>query len=137
MRQKVGEAKDAPASGNPATAPEASSRSVEDLRYILKKFRRAMGGAGNPGCIGAEAALRAGWVISSGTVEGQGDEIFHVFMLTNGALFYFSGEIVEPIEFTGKWILGDSIPELEAKIPHTVAGILAQHGLDWPDSPQL
>lgn len=113
-------------------ASDEKLRTVDELRAILKKFRRAMGSIGNPGTIEAEVALRAGWIISSGTVEGQGDEVFHVFMLTNGAVFYFSGDPTPPIEFTGKWFLGDSIPALEAKIPDTVAKIMAEHGAEWP-----
>lgn len=134
MRARIAAAKEnlgAPA-GSDTSASDEKLRTVDELRAILKKFRRAMGSIGNPGTIEAEVALRAGWIISSGTVEGQGDEVFHVFMLTNGAVFYFSGDPTPPIEFTGKWFLGDSIPALEAKIPDTVAKIMAEHGAEWP-----
>ncbi|MEX2551920.1 MAG: hypothetical protein WD627_02820 [Actinomycetota bacterium] len=134
MRAKIAAAKErlgAPA-GSDTPAWNEKLRTVDELRAILKKFRRAMGSIGNPGTIEAEVALRAGWIISSGAVEGQGDEVFHVFMLTNGAIFYFSGDPSPPIEFTGKWFLGDSIPALEAKIPDTVAKIMAEHGAKWP-----
>lgn len=140
MSGKVAAARDLLAGGEeipPSTAPETAVQGPDELREILKKFRRAMGLIGNPGTLEAEVALRAGWVIASGTVEGYGDEVFHVFMLTNGALFYFSGELEGPVDFTGRWVLGDSIPALEAKIPDTVAGIMARHGADWPSSPQL
>lgn len=132
MRAKLAAAKERLAAPTESDPVDDKVRSTEELREILKKFRRAMGSVGNPGVIEAEVALRAGWIISSGTVEGQGDEIFHVFMLTNGAIFYFSGDPTPPIEFTGKWFLGDSIPALEAKIPDTVASIMAEHGADWP-----
>jgi hypothetical protein len=142
MREKIAAAKErlgAPPDSDPAPAapPGEKVHGVDELRAILKKFRRAMGSAGNPGAIEAEGALRSGWIISSGAVEGYGDEVFHVFMLTNGAIFYFSGDPTPPIEFTGKWFLGDSIPALEAKIPDTVAQIMAEHGADWPVSSTL
>jgi hypothetical protein len=107
----------------------------EELRQVFRKFRRLLGAAGNPGTIDIKGALRTGWIISSGKVEGYGDELFHVVMLTNGALHYFSGELTgEPVELTSKWFLGDSIPELEAKMPDTVAGILAEHNIGWFES---
>jgi hypothetical protein len=140
MRAKVAAAKarlSAPSEPEPASSGEERVREVDELRTILKKFRRAMGSAGNPGAIEAEAALRSGWIIASGTVEGQGDEVFHVFMLTNGAIFYFSGDTTPPIEFTGKWFLGDSIPALEAKIPDTVAQIMAEQGAEWPSGASI
>lgn len=138
MAQKVSVAREAVASGaQTPIATDATPKGAAELREILKKFRRAMGSVGNPGTLEAEVALRAGWIIASGPVEGYGDEVFHVFMLTNGALFYFSGEITVPIDFTGRWTLGDAIPALEAKIPDTVAALLAQNELDWPASPQF
>lgn len=139
MGQKVTAAREALASGSgTAVVPESvEPKNATELREILKKFRRAMGSVGNPGTFEAEVALRAGWIIASGPVEGYGEEIFHVFMLTNGALFYFSGEVKAPIDFTGRWTLGDAIPSLEAKIPDTVAHLMAQNELDWPATPQL
>lgn len=107
----------------------------QELREIFRKFRRLMGAAGNPGTIDCKG-LRAGWIIASGKVEGYGEEIFHVVMLTNGALHYFSGEIQEPVDLTDKWYLGDSIPALEAKMPDTIAGILEEHGISWHEGPQ-
>jgi len=108
--------------------------SPDELRQVFRKFRRLMGARGNPGTIEIEGALRAGWVIASGTVEGYGDELFHVVMLTNGALHYFSGELTgEPAELTGKWFLGDSIPSLEAKMPDTIAGLVALHDIPWEE----
>lgn len=104
----------------------------DELRQVFRKFRRLLGAAGNPGTIDIKGALRTGWIISSGKVEGYGDELFHVVMLTNGALHYFSGEPTgEPVELTSKWFLGDSIPELEAKMPDTIAGILAENNIGW------
>lgn len=118
-----------PGPGDLETVP-----SPNELRKIFRKFRRLMGTRGNPGTVEIEGALRAGWIIASGQVEGYGDEIFHVVMLTNGALHYFSGELTgEPAELTGKWFLGDSIPSLEAKMPDTIAGILAANNIDWDD----
>lgn len=105
--------------------------SPDELRQVFRKFRRLMGVAGNPGTVEIEGALRAGWIVASGPVEGYDDQIFHVVMLTNGALHYSSGEITGPIELTGKWFLGDSIPSLEAKMPDTIAEILAAHDIDW------
>ncbi|MEX2588543.1 MAG: hypothetical protein WD602_11225 [Actinomycetota bacterium] len=106
----------------------------DQLRKLFRKFRRLMGDAGNPGTVQCKGVLRAGWIISSGKVEGHGDEVFYVVMLTNGALHYFSGEIEEPIELTSKWFLGDSIPALEAKMPAGIAEILAANDIDWDDS---
>lgn len=138
MRQRVAAAREALASGSgPVAAETGEPKSATELREILKKFRRAMGSVGNPGTVEAEVALRAGWIIASGPVEGYGDEIFHVFMLTNGALFYFSGEVTTTVDFTGRWTLGDAIPSLEAKIPDTVAALLVQHDLEWPAAPQF
>ncbi len=109
--------------------------SPDELRKVFRKFRRLLGAVGNPGTVAVAGALRAGWIISSGIVEGYGDELFHVVMLTNGALHYFSGELTgEPIELTGKWFLGDSIPALEAKMPDTIAEILAAQNIDWDES---
>ena len=106
--------------------------SPDELRKVFRKFRRLIGAAGNPGTIELKGAVRTGWIIASGKVEGYGDELFHVVMLTNGALHYFSGELTgEPVELTSKWFLGDSIPALEAKMPDTVAGLLAQHNISW------
>lgn len=105
-----------------------------ELRKVFRKFRRLMGDKGNPGTVQCKGVLRAGWIISSGKVEGHGDEVFYVVMLTNGALHYFSGEIEEPIELTSKWFLGDSIPALEAKMPAGLAEILAANDMDWDDS---
>ncbi|MGQ0678582.1 MAG: hypothetical protein ACT4OM_02800 [Actinomycetota bacterium] len=137
MRQKLAAAK---AALGAATVPVGEQSPVqkgpEELREILKKFRKVAGANGNPGTLAAQDALRAGWVIASGRVEGFGEEVFHVLMLTNGALFYTSGELTAPLEFTGKWILGDSIDELEALIPDTVARIMAENDLDWPEAPQ-
>lgn len=111
--------------------------SPDELRKVFRKFRRLMGVRGNPGTVEIDGALRAGWIISSGMVEGYGDEVFHVVMLTNGALHYFSGELTgEPIDLTGKWFLGDSIPSLEAKMPDTIAGILAAEGIGWEEPAQ-
>lgn len=109
-------------------------RSVEELRAILKKFRRAMGKAGYPGTMKAQNR-QTGWIIASGTVEGYGENVFHVFMLNSGPIYYFSGDPVPPIEFTGKWFLGDSIPTLEAKIPARVAELMARFDVEWPPSP--
>jgi len=136
MQSKVEAAKRRLASGGTADpGPVEDVCSPDELRQVFRKFRRLLGAAGNPGTIEIDGALRAGWIISSGTVEGQGDEVFHVVMLTNGALHYFSGELTEePVELTAKWFLGDSIPALEAKIPDTLAGILAAHDIDWEDS---
>jgi hypothetical protein len=104
----------------------------DELRQVFRKFRRLIGAVGNPGTVEMKGAIRTGWIISSGKVEGYGDELFHVVMLTNGALHYFSGELTgEPIELTSKWFLGDSIPALEAKMPDTVAGILAENNISW------
>ncbi|HEU4866937.1 MAG TPA: hypothetical protein VFV09_04325 [Actinomycetota bacterium] len=104
----------------------------DELRQVFRKFRRLMGAVGNPSTVEIKGALRAGWIISSGKVEGYGDELFHVVMLTNGALHYFSGELTgDPIELTSKWFLGDSIPALEAKMPDTVAGIMAVNNISW------
>jgi hypothetical protein len=111
-------------------APEVPD--PDELRQVFRKFRRLIGVAGNPSTVEFKGALRTGWIISSGKVEGYGDELFHVVMLTNGALHYFSGELTgEPIELTGKWFLGDSIPALEAKMPDRVAGILAENNISW------
>lgn len=107
----------------------------DELRQVFRKFRRLIGAAGNPGTVEMKGAVRTGWIISSGRVEGYGDELFHVVMLTNGALHYFSGELTgEPIELTSKWFLGDSIPSLEAKMPDTVAGILAANNISWTET---
>lgn len=103
----------------------------EEIRKVFRKFRRLLGERGNPGTVKCQGTLRAGWIISSGQVEGYGDEVFYVVMLTNGALHYFSGEIEEPIELTSKWFLGDSIPALEAKMAAGMAEILAAHDVDW------
>lgn len=116
---------------------EAEPYSPDELRQVFRKFRRLLGEVGNPGTVEVDGALRAGWIISSGKVDGYGDEVFHVVMLTNGALHYFSGELTEePIDLTGKWFLGDSIPELESRMPDTIAQIMAAHNIDWEDSPQ-
>lgn len=124
---------------NPDAGPPdgpGENYSPEELRVVFKKFRRLMGTNGNPGTIAIEGALRAGWVIASGTVEGYGDEVFHVIMLTNGALHYSSGELTgEALELTDKWFLGDSIPELEARIPDTLAHLAAREGIEWEDNP--
>lgn len=122
----------------PPESETAEAPNADELRQVFRKFRRLLGAAGNPGTVEINGALRAGWIISSGRVEGYGDDLFHVVMLTNGALHYFSGELTgEPIELTSKWFLGDSIPSLEAKMPDTVAGIMATHDISWlePDSP--
>jgi hypothetical protein len=104
----------------------------DELRRVFRKARRLLGAVGNPGTVDIKGAIRAGWIIASGTVEGYGNELFHVVMLTNGALHYFSGPLTgDPIELTSKWFLGDSIPSLEAKMPDTVAGILAAHDINW------
>lgn len=104
----------------------------DELRQVFRKFRRLLGAVGNPGTVDIKGALRTGWIISSGRVDGYGDELFHVVMLTNGALHYFSGELTgEPIELTSKWFLGDSIPALEAKMPDTVAAIMAANNISW------
>ncbi len=119
----------------PGSAVADAVYSPDELRNVFRKFRRLMGAVGNPGTVEVAGALRAGWIISSGTVEGYGDELFHVVMLTNGALHYFSGELTgEPIELTGKWFLGDSIPALEAKMPDTIAEIVAAQNIDWDES---
>jgi hypothetical protein len=112
-------------------------RSVDELRLILKKFRRAMGPAGSPGAVPAQGppANRTGWIIASGKVEGYGDEVFHVFVLTSGPIYYLSGDPSPPVALTGKWFLGESIPALEAKIPAGVARIMAEHDLQWPETP--
>jgi hypothetical protein len=127
-------------SGASDPGPESTPAEVpspDELRKVFRRFRRLMGAAGNPGTIPIEGALRSGWVISSGTVEGYGDELFHVVMLTNGALHYTSGPPTgDTVELTGKWFLGDSIPELEAKMPDTVAALLASEGIDWDEPPQ-
>lgn len=105
----------------------------DELRTVFRRARLLLGKVGNPETVEIDGALRAGWIISSGTVEGYGDELFHVVMLTNGALHYFSGPLTgDPIELTSKWFLGDSIPALEAKMPDTVAGILAAANIEWP-----
>lgn len=125
---------DASPDGTDPGPPEADAEAPDpdELRQVFRKFRRLMGAAGNPGTVDIKGALRAGWIISSGRVEGYGDELFHVVMLTNGALHYFSGELTgEPIELTSKWFLGDSIPALEAKMPGTVAGLLAANDISW------
>jgi hypothetical protein len=111
-------------------------RSVDELRAILKKFRRAMGSAGSPGVLPAQGppANRTGWIIASGKVKGYGDEIFHVFLLTSGPIYYLSGDATPPVALTGKWFLGESIPALEAKIPGTIAQIMAEHDLQWPET---
>jgi hypothetical protein len=115
--------------------PDLEPAPADELRQVFRKFRRLLGAVGNPGTVEIKGALRNGWIIASGTVEGYGDELFHVVMLTNGALHYFSGPLTgEPIELTSKWFLGDSIPSLEAKMPDTVAGILAANGIDWLES---
>lgn len=117
-----------PGPENPDTEPAPP----DELRQVFRKFRRLLGAVGNPGVVDVKGALRTGWIIASGTVDGYGDELFHVVMLTNGALHYFSGPLTgDPIELTGKWFLGDSIPSLEAKMPDTVAGILAAHEISW------
>ncbi|HVL50394.1 MAG TPA: hypothetical protein VM754_02675, partial [Actinomycetota bacterium] len=136
MQSKVEAAKRRLASGGTADpGPMEEVHPPDELRQVFRRFRRLLGAAGNPGTIEIDGALRAGWIISSGTVEGHGDEVFHVVMLTNGALHYFSGEVTEePVELTAKWFLGDSIPALEAKIPDTLAGIMAAHDIDWEDS---
>lgn len=139
MQSKVDAAKrrlEASNDPGPESTP-AEAPSPDELRKVFRKFRRLMGAAGNPGTIPVEGALRAGWVISSGSVEGYGDELFHVLMLTNGALHYTSGPLTgDPVELTGKWFLGDSIPELEARMPDTVAALLASEGIDWDEPPQ-
>ncbi len=106
-----------------------------EMRTVFRKARLLLGAAGNPNTVEIKGALRAGWIISSGTVEGYGDDLFHVVMLTNGALHYFSGPLTgDPIELTSKWFLGDSIPALEAKMPDTIAGILVKANIEWPES---
>lgn len=126
---------DASADGQDPGPEESETQEAPDpdeLRQVFRKFRRLIGAVGNPSTVEIKGALRAGWIISSGRVEGYGDELFHVVMLTNGALHYFSGELTgEPIELTSKWFLGDSIPALEAKMPDTVAGILAENKISW------
>jgi hypothetical protein len=56
----------------------------DELRRVFRKARRLLGAVGNPGTVDIKGAIRAGWIIASGTVEGYGDELFHVVMLTNG-----------------------------------------------------
>lgn len=130
-RRLAGDAADDQPAGEPS---ETEVPSPDELRKVFRKFRRLMGSAGNPGTIEMEGAIRTGWIISSGTVEGYGDEVFHVVMLTNGALHYFSGPVGEgAIELTGKWFLGDSIPALEAKMPDGIAELLARSGVDWDE----
>ena len=136
MKARIAAARNASTSGKETSEQEFDDekiRNVEELRTILKKFRRAMGSAGNPGTIEAQV-LRSGWIVASGTVEGYGEEMFHIFLLTSGAVYYFSGDPTPPVEISGKWYLGDSIPSLEAKIPATVARIMAEHGLEWPET---
>jgi len=118
-----------------ATFDDEKVRTVDELRAILKKFRRAMAAEGYPGTIMAQGKTTTGWIIASGEVEGFGKEIFHVFMLISGPIYYFSGDPFPPFEFTGKWILGDSIPVLESKIPANVAYIMAKYNVEWPKSP--
>lgn len=121
-------------SASPASLPgDSDPPEPQELRQVFRKFRQAMGALGNPGTIPLDGEIRAGWVISSGKVEGYGDELFHVIMLTNGALHYTSGEITdEPPELTGKWFLGDSIPSLEARMPDTIAGLMVANEVPWP-----
>lgn len=132
-RKKLND-KDLPGSGFTHDPDLDPPPDPDDIRKVFRKFRRLMGDKGNPGTVQCQKVLRAGWIISSGKVEGYGDEIFYVVMLTNGALHYFSGEIEEPILLTSKWFLGDSIPELEAKMPAGLAEILAANDIDWDDS---
>lgn len=130
-RRLAGDASDKQPGGEPS---ETEVPSPDELRKVFRKFRRLMGSAGNPETREVEGAIRTGWIISSGTVEGYGDEVFHVVMLTNGALHYFSGPVGdEAIELTGKWFLGDSIPALEAKMPDGIAELLARSGIDWDE----
>ncbi|HEX2054377.1 MAG TPA: hypothetical protein VHJ78_11720 [Actinomycetota bacterium] len=65
---------------------EQAPYSPDELRTVFRKFRRLLGAKGNPGTVEIEGALRAGWIIASGPVEGYPGETFHVVMLTNGAL---------------------------------------------------
>jgi hypothetical protein len=119
----------------PADSPD-EPYSPDELREIFRKFRRLLGAKGNPGTVEVEGALRAGWIVASGKVEGYGEETFHVVMLTNGSLHYTSGELTgDAIDLTDKWYLGDSIPALEAKMPETMAWIMAAEGIDWEPSP--
>lgn len=139
MQAKVEAAKlrlaEAAGGTDPGPAESAEVHSPEDLRQMFRKFRRLMGAVGNPDTVEIDGALRAGWIIASGTVEGYGDDVFHVVMLTNGALHYFSGEITEkPIDLTGKWFLGDSIPALEAKMPDRCASLLAAADISWDEA---
>lgn len=138
MQGKIDEARrrlqDDPAAG-PAESPE-EPYSPDELRAMFRKFRRLLGVKGNPGTVEVDGALRAGWIVASGKVEGYGDETFHVVMLTNGSLHYSSGELTDAgIDLTDKWYLGDSIPSLEAKMPETMAWIMAAEGIDWEPSP--
>jgi hypothetical protein len=133
-RRLAGDAPETESGGEPS---ETEAPSPDELRQVFRKFRRLMGTAGNPETVDIEGALRTGWIISSGTVEGYGDEEFHVVMLTNGALHYFSGPVDDgPIELTAKWFLGDSIPALEAKMPDRLAELLAKSGIDWDEPAQ-
>ena len=142
MQAKVDAAKrrlaeDAAENETGAEPSETEVPSPDELRQVFRKFRRLMGTAGNPETVEIAGALRTGWIISSGTVEGYGDEVFHVVMLTNGALHYFSGPVGDgPIELTAKWFLGDSIPALEMQMPDRVAELLARSGIDWDEPAQ-
>jgi hypothetical protein len=139
MKARIAAARRA-ARGESAEAEQSfddeKARSVKELRVILKKFRRAMGPAGSPGAVPAQGPPpnRTGWIIASGTVEGYGDEVFHVFLLTSGPIYYLSGDTTPPVPLTGKWFLGESIPELEAKIPAGIARIMAENDLQWPET---
>ena len=116
---------------------DTKERTVDELRTILKRFRRAMATKEYPGTLRVEAPVRHGWIIASGTVEDYGDTVFHLFLLNTGAIYYLSGDPTPPFELTGKWHLGDSIPALEAKIPAGLARLMAEHDVEWPETQVL